>query len=90
MNGTAPHGVFRLGPDTVHRFAQHVFAAIGIKGAIDYSGFFADMGDQPVELRVGQNRRFQLDQPGLRLVLIENITEITEPGIERHHPVFAQ
>ncbi len=90
VSAAAAHRFFGLLADAADRVAQRVFAAIGGEGAVDLGGGLAHVGAHRLELGVRQHGRIQLQQLALAVILVEDVAEIAEPGVERHHPRLAQ
>ena len=94
MDATAPDRGFRLLLDTDKGLAEHVAvgfsAAHGVEGAVDLHRRVAQVGPHPLEFGVQQHRRFQLHQPALGFVLVQDVAQVAEPRSQRHHLAFAQ
>ena len=94
MDAPAADRVLGLALAAAQRLPQSLIAGAGspgrIEGAIDVGGGVAHEGAHRLELGIGEHRRFELQQPALALVLVEDVAEIAEPGAERHHPLLAQ
>ena len=50
----------------------------------------AEMGLDRLDLARGQDRALELQDPGLARVLVVDVAEIAEAGLQAHHPPFAQ
>src|SRR3546814_6356158 len=62
-----------------------MLARAGIEGAVDLGGAVAQIVAQRGELAVGEDRRVELEQVALTLVLGQDVAEIAETGRQRHH-----
>ena len=90
MRRAAAHGVLRHALKLVDRPAQRVFALFGPERAVEHHRGIAEIVAHCRKAGIGQDRAVELQQPCLAFVLVENIAEIAEPGLEAHHAVFAQ
>ncbi len=84
------HRVLGLLADARERVLQGIRAAVHGEGAIDLDRLVAEMLAEHRVFAVGQERRFEHQHVVLRQVLVEHVVEIAEPGLEAHHPEFAQ
>ena len=64
--------------------------AAGIKGAIDGNRGLAHEGAHGFELGVREHGRIEQQYAALVLVLGQDVTQVAEPGLERHDPALAQ
>ena len=86
----AAHRVLGGAADGVDGLRQRVRARRGVEGAVDGVGAVAHVEAHRGELAIGQHRRVQLQEAGLVRRAFEDVAEIAEPGLQRHHPAFAQ
>jgi hypothetical protein len=78
------HGVLGLGADALEPLPQGV--GTGLEGAVDQRDLRAELLHHHVELGVGDERRLEDQDLGLRGVLVEHVLEVAEAGLQRHHP----
>ncbi len=88
MSRTRAHRVLGLGPDPRQPLAQR--AGPRREAAVDLDQRRVELRHQHVPLRIGHEGAFQHDDLGLAAVLVEHVLEVAEPGLQAHHPVFAQ
>ncbi len=85
----AAHGFLGLLADALERHA-HAALGAGLEGAVDGAVVGAEMGPGRLHLAGGQDRALELEDPGLAGVLVIDVAEIAEAGLQAHHPPFAQ
>ena len=85
----AADGLLGLLADAVERVPQPAVGA-GIEGAVDGALVGAEMVLDRLELGRGQDGALELQDAGLARVLVVDVAEIAEAGLEAHHPPFAQ
>ena len=85
----AAHGFLGLLADALQGDAQAALGA-GVEGAVDGAMVRAEMGLGGLDLARGQDRALELQDPGLARVLVVDVAEIAEAGLQAHHPPFAQ
>ena len=95
MHAAAADRVLGLLADAEQRVAQRAIARRGIEGAVDLDRgvarcLLAHMLAHRREFGVEQDRRFELQDVHLRLLLGEDVAEIAEARLQRHHPPLAQ
>ncbi len=90
MGRPGAHRFLGLAPDAIEGAAEPRFALGDREGAIDPGGRASHIGRHRLELGVRQHRAFELEQVALALVLVEDVAEIAEPRLQRHHPRLAQ
>ena len=84
------HGFFGFGLNTRNGFPQSVFAAVDIKGAVDIASSVTHVFAHSVELHGREHRARQLKQFTLIRGFIEYVAQVSKPGVQSHHPCFAQ
>ena len=93
MDAPAPDRGFRLLLDADKGLAQGVAVGLararGVEGAVDFHRRVAHVRAHRLECGVEKHRRFQLQQPALGLVLVQDVAQVAEPRYQRHHLAFA-
>jgi hypothetical protein len=85
-----PYRLLRLVADALDRGTQLFRAALGVERAVNFGSAAREMRAQPGPMLARQHRRIE-HQHTIALILgVENVGEIAEPRLERHHIAFAQ
>ena len=90
VGAAGAHALLGLAPDALKRCAQLGLAMAHGEGAVHPAGGGAHGGSHRLELGVGQHGAVQLQQVALAAVLIQDVAQVAQPGLQRHHPRLPQ
>ncbi len=90
MPGTRTHRVLGFGAETPDSGRQSTRSAVRRECAVNLDHVGLKSVLKALELRVADKRAAKHDDLGLAAVLIEHVFQVAEPGLQAHHPVFAQ
>ena len=88
MPGARADGILCLCADPFQPLLQRVLA--GCKGTVDLGHIGVELLDHLRPLGVAHEGAFEHQNLGLRARFIKHVLEVAEPGLQAHHPVFAQ
>ncbi len=84
------HSILGFGTNALEPLMQGLLIVSGLDGAVDHRHQRAKLAHHLLKLGVGDERAFQNEDLGLARILVEHVLEVSEAGLEAHHPALAK